>query len=104
MGHSKGLALPALLTLETHETRVHGADVESIAADRHAPARELAVVGILADVEIDAPALLARLGIERDDDAARRGEIQAAVGVDRCGFEGRPLRSAGQGSERGAPS
>ena len=90
----------AALTLQADEARVDGRDVETIAAEREPSARELAVVGVLADLELDPPCLGARLGVERDHGAARRGEIEAAVRVDRRGFERGAFRSTRQRIDR----
>ena len=96
----ESLAALSALTLEADEACVDGRDVETIAAQREPAARELAVAGVLADIELDPPRLGARVGVERDHGAARRREIEAAVRVDRRGFERGAFRSARQRIDR----
>jgi hypothetical protein len=89
-----------VLTLEADESRVDGANVDAIAANGEATARELAVVRVLANAKLRAPDFGARFRVQRDDRSARGGEIEPAGGVDRRRFEGRPLASFAEGFGR----
>ena len=80
-----GAGLPRL-TREADEPRIDGRDVNAVATQSNAAARELAVVRVLAHSKLRPPDLIACLGVQRDDCTTRGGQAQSAGGVDRCRF------------------